>query len=175
MGVSKPVLQVVGYQNSGKTTLMTKLIQAAKCRNWTTASLKHHGHGGRPTLAEDQKDSGQHRQAGALAAGVEGGGTLQITAEKAEWTLEDILALYRCLPVDLLLIEGYKQAEYPKIVLIKEKKDLPLLDQLKNIQAVISWQRLAGERRDYPVFLLTEEGMYVDWFIDYVGQQLKNT
>lgn len=168
LGVNKPVLQVAGYQNSGKTTLMTKLIKEAARQGWNTAALKHHGHGGTPKLSEDQKDSGKHRQAGALAAGVEGGGVLQITAAKANWQLEEILALYSRLPVDLLLIEGYKQAGYPKIVLVKEESELELLRQLTNIQAVISWQPLSLKPEGYPAFLLSEEEKYVSWFVRYI-------
>ena len=159
---------MAGYQNSGKTTLMIKLIEEAKRQGWTVASLKHHGHGGTPALSEEQKDSGRHRQAGALAAGVEGGGVLQITAEKAKWELEEILALYSCLPVDLLLVEGYKKENSPKIVLIREKKELDLLNRLQNIQAVISWQPLALQQRNYPIFLLSEEEKYINWFVRYI-------
>ncbi|KAB7709189.1 molybdopterin-guanine dinucleotide biosynthesis protein B [Bacillus aerolatus] len=172
VGLNKPVLQVAGYQNSGKTTLMTKFIQEAKRQDWTVASFKHHGHGGAPLIAEDKKDSGRHFQAGALVAGVEGGGVLQITAEKAEWQLEEILCLYDNFPVDLLLIEGYKQADYPKVVLVKDDKELELLDRLKNIQAVISWQPLIMKKKSYPVFLLEEEEKYLDWFVQYIGKKL---
>ncbi|WP_245671346.1 molybdopterin-guanine dinucleotide biosynthesis protein B [Pseudobacillus wudalianchiensis] len=166
--MNKPILQVTGYQNSGKTTLMMELIEEAARQGWTVASLKHHGHGGTPSLSEDLKDSDRHRRAGALAAGVEGGGVLQITAAKENWQLEEILALYRSLPVDLLLVEGYKQAEHPKIVLIKEEKELNLLDQLQNIQAVISWQPLSVKNQGYPVFLLEEKETYKSWFVRYV-------
>ncbi|RJS59037.1 molybdopterin-guanine dinucleotide biosynthesis protein B [Bacillus sp. PK3_68] len=172
LGVNKPILQVTGYQNSGKTTLMAKLIAEAGRQGWTVASLKHHGHGGTPDRPKDYKDSERHRQAGALAAGVEGGGVLQITAAKTNWRLEEILPLYNSFPVDLLLIEGYKRAGYPKVVLIKEPHELELLEQLVNVQAVISWKPIALQQPTCPVFLLSEEERYINWFVSYMRNSL---
>lgn len=42
------ILQVVGYQNSGKTTLIEKLCQLAECEGLKLGCFKHHGHGGTP-------------------------------------------------------------------------------------------------------------------------------
>ncbi|QQK74745.1 molybdopterin-guanine dinucleotide biosynthesis protein MobB [Salicibibacter cibarius] len=46
MGQQCRVLQVVGYKNSGKTTLMEELVKAFSAREMHVAALKHHGHGG---------------------------------------------------------------------------------------------------------------------------------
>lgn len=127
---------------------------------------------GTPDRPEDYKDSERHRQAGALAAGVEGGGVLQITAAKTNWRLEEILPLYNSFPVDLLLIEGYKRAGYPKVVLIKEPHELELLEQLVNVQAVISWKPIALQQPTCPVFLLSEEERYINWFVSYMRNSL---
>ena len=56
----KKVFQIVGYQNSGKTTLMEKVISGAAEKGVRVAYIKHHGHGGAP----DAKDSTRHQQAG---------------------------------------------------------------------------------------------------------------
>ncbi|KKB36828.1 molybdopterin-guanine dinucleotide biosynthesis protein B [Bacillus thermotolerans] len=173
VGLKKPILQVAGYQNSGKTTLMVKLIEEAKRQSWAVASFKHHGHGGTPALPENEKDSTRHLHAGALASGVEGGGVLNIIAAKAEWKVEEILAVYDSLPVDLLLLEGYKQADYPKIVLIRGEEEIRLLSELGNIQAVISWRPLPEEERTYPVFLFSEEEQYIQWFVQYMSCRLQ--
>jgi molybdopterin-guanine dinucleotide biosynthesis protein B len=46
MNQETPILQVVGYQNSGKTTLITKLIKMLKEMSYRVGTLKHHGHDG---------------------------------------------------------------------------------------------------------------------------------
>ncbi|OAH54315.1 MULTISPECIES: molybdopterin-guanine dinucleotide biosynthesis protein B [Bacillaceae] len=155
----KNVLQVVGYQNSGKTTLITKLITHVTENGFRVASIKHHGHGGSP----DTKDSTRHQQAGAIIAGVEGDGLLQLNIQRDSWPLDDILAVYNTFPVDLILVEGFKKELYPKIVLIRTEDDLPLLE-LEAIQCIISWIHLHESR--YPVFRLQEEEQYLSFIIE---------
>ncbi|CEG26086.1 molybdopterin-guanine dinucleotide biosynthesis protein B [Bacillus sp. B-jedd] len=150
MALVRPfVFQVVGYQNSGKTTLsesMIKILKEAGCR---VASIKHHGHGGKPDVLE-QKDSARHLAAGAEAVLVEGAGRLLIHSEKDEWTLEEQLTLLSAFKPDLILIEGHKHAAYPKILLLRNEEDERLLHELKNILAAAYWQ--SKPDTDYPAF-----------------------
>lgn len=153
-----PVLQVVGYQNSGKTTYVEKLINQATILGIRVATVKHHGHGGMPDLMESGKDSDRHRIAGALATSVEGEGVLQLYCKRDEWKLNDILTLYKQLPIDLVIVEGYKTENYPKVVLLRSEEDLSLLDELENIIAVISWFRLGEEiMRQFVTFNLDND------------------
>lgn len=155
----KNVLQVVGYQNSGKTTLMTKLITRAAENGLRVASIKHHGHGGSP----DRKDSTRHQQAGAMIAGVEGNGLLQLNIQRDSWPLDDILAVYNTFPVDLILVEGFKKEWYPKVVLIRTEEDLLLLE-LEAIQCIIS--KVPLHDLHYPVFRFQEEEQYLSFIIE---------
>ncbi len=154
----KNVFQIVGYQNSGKTTLMEKLIKSASEAGLHTASIKHHGHGGVP----DSKDSSRHQQAGAAVAGVEGEGVLQLNIKQENWTLSAILNLYSLFSVDFVFIEGFKKETYPKAVLIKNQKDLLLLE-LENIQCVISWIKLP--EMNCPVFSIEAEDEYLPFIL----------
>ena len=43
------IFQIVGYQNSGKTTFLNKLISHLTAVGINTATIKHHGHGGKPS------------------------------------------------------------------------------------------------------------------------------
>lgn len=81
MGQYQKILQVVGYQNSGKTTLMEQLIREATATELRVATIKHHGHGGIPDV-ESSKDSTRHERAGAAVAAVEGGGVLRLSAKR---------------------------------------------------------------------------------------------
>lgn len=49
------ILQVVGYQNSGKTTLIEKLCQLAECEGLKLGCFKHHGHGGHQIVFSKKK------------------------------------------------------------------------------------------------------------------------
>src|SRR5699024_724757 len=104
------------------------------------ATLKHHGHGGEPAIVQGT-DSYEHLQAGAHISGVQGEDRLQLklTGFKNA-NLEKAISIYTGFPIDLLLIEGYKHAPYPKIVLKNNPEDDQLL-QLENIIAVGGWER----------------------------------
>lgn len=150
------ICQIVGYKNTGKTTLMKKLIHYLSEDGMRVGTLKHHGHGGEPVSAQGT-DSYQHTEAGSMISAVQGEKQLHVTVntnEKLE--LRDILPLYTFLPLDLLLIEGYKQADYPKIVLLQSEDDSHLLDQLSNIVAVGSWNMNKIHTKNYFTFSLKE-------------------
>ncbi len=153
-----PVIQVVGYQNSGKTTYVEKLIKQATTLGISVATVKHHGHGGKPDLLDNGKDSDRHRLAGAQVASVEGDGVLQLYCKRDEWKLNDILSIYKHLAIDLVIVEGYKNETYPKVVLVRNEDDLTLLNQLTNIMAVISWFPLEEDvKRKFVTFNLEND------------------
>ncbi|WP_042356496.1 molybdopterin-guanine dinucleotide biosynthesis protein B [Bacillus rubiinfantis] len=140
MAVVKPVVfQVVGYQNSGKTTFIEKIIEELAAIGLKTAVIKHHGHGGKPNVCE-QKDSTRHVEAGAAATIVEGDGRLLLHAEGKRYDLHDQVQLLGFFQPEVILIEGYKFAEHPKVALIKTLTEAHLLHKLENIQAVVYWE-----------------------------------
>ncbi|HWO96249.1 MAG TPA: molybdopterin-guanine dinucleotide biosynthesis protein B [Bacillus sp. (in: firmicutes)] len=169
LGRKTSIFQIVGYQNSGKTTLAAKLIERFTQEGRRVGTIKHHGHGGTPDSGDEQKDTFRHRQAGALVTGVEGAGMLQIHAGKGEWALKDIIGIYEAFSLDLILIEGYKQEVYEKVVLIRSEEDLPLLRILTNIVLVISWIPLSAfVSNTYPLFHIEDEQNYLEWLIERV-------
>ena len=60
-----PVISVVGRSNSGKTTLIVKLVKELKSRGYKVATIKHSHH--HFELDTEGKDSWLHTQAGADA------------------------------------------------------------------------------------------------------------
>lgn len=162
-----PVLQIVGFQNSGKTTLLTKIIKAMSSKGLRVGIIKHHGHGGFPDSYDTDKDTAKHREAGATVTGVEGAGMLQLHALNGEgWTLPEIISFYNNLPLDIILIEGFKREVFPKIVLLRTEEDEVLLEQLENIQAVISWYKPL-ETEIGNQFHINDENDYLRWVKSY--------
>src|SRR5690625_3863053 len=119
------VIQIVGYKNSGKTTLVQSLVKLFLKKGIRVASLKHHGHGGIP-LGIEEADSEKHRQAGALISGVEGNHLLQLSNQQT-WKMEHMIAIYELLNIELLLIEGFKQYYYDMIFLLIKLEELTLM------------------------------------------------
>ncbi|WP_129688360.1 molybdopterin-guanine dinucleotide biosynthesis protein B [Gottfriedia acidiceleris] len=165
------ILQIVGYQNSGKTTLTEKLIKQANHQGLLAATIKHHGHGGAPDLEIERKDSSRHLDAGAIVSSVEGDGVLQLRTNFINWDLKKTIELYRFFSTDIIFIEGYKRESYPKVVLIRSEDDLNLLDSLTNIICVISHFEIEeGRLNDYQYFHLCDEENYLDFLMNEMSK-----
>ncbi|MCM3725652.1 molybdopterin-guanine dinucleotide biosynthesis protein B [Neobacillus cucumis] len=160
------IFQVVGFQNSGKTTIITKLIKLLTDRGIKTVTIKHHGHGGKPDVMEG-KDSSRHLSSGALAAIVEGGGRMILQAERLNLSLEDEIELLKFYQPDVVLVEGYKQKDYPKLLLLKKKEDLYLLKSLTNICAVGYWSDALNTEHIQPSFSINDVAV-INWTAELI-------
>ncbi|WP_409274398.1 molybdopterin-guanine dinucleotide biosynthesis protein B [Neobacillus sp. SCS-31] len=157
MAMVRPfVFQLAGYQNSGKTTLAESMIRLLKEAGLSVASMKHHGHGGKPDIPEG-KDSSRHMAAGADAVLVEGGGRLVLQAEKKLWALEDQINLLCAFNPHVILIEGYKYASYPKIILLRNSEEDKRLLELENIIAAVYWDNEPKVNAKYPLYPLLDK------------------
>jgi molybdopterin-guanine dinucleotide biosynthesis adapter protein len=105
------VFGVAGWKNSGKTTLVERLVAEFVRRGWKVSTVKHAHHSA--DVDQPGTDSFRHRAAGAGEVALVGGERFAIMREQAEAPLADVLA--RLAPADLVLIEGYKREAHPKI------------------------------------------------------------
>lgn len=160
----KAIFQVVGYKNSGKTTLIEQLTQACRKESYSVGTIKHHGHGGKPASPFIEKDTDQHRRAGANVVAVEGAGSLYIEAEQPLFELDNIIDIYTHFSLDIIFIEGFKYEHYPKVVLLRNKLDESLLYELTNIQAVICSEPIAI-KSSYPVYMSEDTDLFIHSFI----------
>lgn len=163
------IIQIVGYKNSGKTTLAKTLIKSLAKKGVKVASLKHHGHGGIP-LGMKETDSEKHRQAGAIISGVEGQKVLQLSNQNA-WKIEQMIAIYKLLDTEALVMEGFKQYNFNKIVLIRKAEDLHLLEQMTNIRAVMTPLQLKQTSYPYPIFKQGRIENFLEWFFSLFPNQ----
>lgn len=172
--VKKPVVfQVAGYQNSGKTTFVKKLIEHFSAKNVAVATIKHHGHGGKPDILEN-KDSGHHLSSGAIASLVEGEGRIVLQAEKSSWTLEEQVQIVSQLNPAIIMIEGHKQEDFPKAVILRTIEDQELLSITNNIKAVLYWEKEIGEiSHNYPSipFFNIRDNSGFEWVCTYITNQ----
>jgi molybdopterin-guanine dinucleotide biosynthesis protein B len=120
------VLGIVGWSESGKTTLLTRLIPVLAGRGLKVATLKHAHHEFDVDLPG--KDSYEHRRAGASEVIVfssrrwvqmhEIGGEPPVTLAQL---------LRRLSPCDLVLIEGFKRDAHPKLEVFRPETGKSLL------------------------------------------------
>jgi molybdopterin-guanine dinucleotide biosynthesis protein B len=132
--LSPPILALVGASNCGKTTLICRLLAHCRQQGWRVAVIKHT----HKTVEPDPpgKDTWRFRQAGAQVVALAGPGILQVTQTMvAEPALDQILA---ALPrdLDLILVEGYKHSDLPKLVFLTPATSE--LTKLTQVMAFIS-------------------------------------
>ena len=108
---STPIIGIVGWKNSGKTTLAVRLVAAFAARGLRVATVKHAHHALR--LDDEDTDSARHRHAGASQVAVVSQKRWALLTEGDEPDFADILA--RLDPCDLIVVEGYKSQPVPKI------------------------------------------------------------
>ncbi len=121
-----PILSVVGRSDSGKTTLLEKLIRELSARGRRIGTVKHHYHG--PVAVDvPGKDSWRHRQAGAVAVALVSPDTLFVVRESPPGLSLEALVHRSLFGVDLVLTEGFKSGPMPKIEVNRRAQQAPLL------------------------------------------------
>ena len=121
-----PILSIVGRSNSGKTTLLEKLIRELVGRGRRVGTIKHHFHGP-VTVDVPGKDSWRHRQAGARAAALSSPDTLFVVRDVTEEVSPEVLVHRAFHDLDLVLTEGFKTGPLPKIEVNRQAQEAPLL------------------------------------------------
>jgi molybdopterin-guanine dinucleotide biosynthesis adapter protein len=168
------IFQVVGFQNSGKTTFLNQLLEKLSVEDIRIGTIKHHGHGGKPEINE-KKDSARYSKVGAIASLVEGEGRLLLQAEKSNWSLEEQIKILTPFDLNLILIEGHKYEDFPKAVIIRNENDLCLLNELKNVVIVLcrddSLRKQVKWNNPVPFFDINQNDPYT-WVIQYFKSQL---
>ncbi|MDM8302417.1 cyclic pyranopterin monophosphate synthase MoaC [Collinsella tanakaei] len=120
-GAAAPAIAFIGYQNSGKTTLVEKVIARLTQRGLRVGSIKHHGE---KNIEVDQpgKDSWRHARAGSRHVGLVSPGRFAEYADTAEEVpVADLLTHFT--DVDVVVVEGYKTAGLPNIVVSRSGVD----------------------------------------------------
>lgn len=111
------VLAVSGAHNSGKTTLLEKLLPALRSRGLKVGVIKHDGHDFTPDVPGT--DSFRLREAGAAGVAVFSGSRYPLT-EELRLTEQDLLAVFERHGYDLVLLEGFKSSGWPKIEVVRK-------------------------------------------------------
>ena len=131
-----PVISIVGGKsNSGKTTLLEKLIREAKCRGWRVATLKHDVHGFE--MDQPGKDTWRHDRAGADVVAISSPQRIAVLERVSDdQPLDEVLARIR--GVDVIFTEGYKHANKPKIEVFRSAVHQELFSKLEELIAIAS-------------------------------------
>ncbi|MDL2275227.1 molybdopterin-guanine dinucleotide biosynthesis protein B [Desulfosarcina sp. OttesenSCG-928-G10] len=113
-----PVVSIVGKSESGKTTLIEKLIPVLKSRGLRIGVVKHAHHGF--DLDQKGKDSERHQAAGAEVVMVASPDRIAMVRKMENPRLSDLIPFFG--DVDLLISEGFKTDKAPKIEIFRPER-----------------------------------------------------
>jgi molybdopterin-guanine dinucleotide biosynthesis adapter protein len=151
--MSPPVFGITGWKNSGKTTLTERLIAELTGRGYRVCAIKH----AHESFDIDQpgRDSYRLREAGARRV---------LLSSPKRWALMHELGGDPEVPLDQVLVEGYKREPFPKIEIRRDggASRQPLAGSAPQIVAIAS-DRPSEEVDDLPVFHLDDIGGMADF------------
>ncbi|MDR2137603.1 MAG: molybdopterin-guanine dinucleotide biosynthesis protein B [Synergistaceae bacterium] len=116
-GKSKAPIVVAGcgVKNSGKTTLLSRVLPLLRERGLKAAVIKHDGHEFEPDVRGT--DSYRLRTAGALGVAVYSRNTFMVVRQETQPSVEGLIPYFR--DMDLVLLEGGKNSPYPKVEVVR--------------------------------------------------------
>ena len=163
--MTPPLFGVVGWKNSGKTTLMARLIAELTRRGYAVSVVKHAHE--RFEIDHPGRDSFKLREAGACQVALSSPRRFALMRElgdRPEMTFAEVLAFAG--PCDLVLVEGFKREDFPKIEIRRDgasSRD-PLQGSFPRIVAIAS-NRPEQEGNSLPVFHLDDVAGMVDFIV----------
>lgn len=114
--MEKPRIVVIsGIKNSGKTTLITRLIPVLNAKGYRTAVIKHDGHDF--TCDIPGTDTYKFTESGAYGVAIFSPYRMFIHKVGTDETEESLIAMFP--EADIILMEGFKELPYPKVEIVR--------------------------------------------------------
>lgn len=170
------VYGIIGWKNSGKTSLMERLVAEITGRGFSVSTVKHVHHD--VDLDQPGKDTFRHRRAGAreVVLASKDRYALMVEHRGPEPDLSAVLA--RMAPVDLILVEGYKRDSHRKLEVWRRETNHDLIQTTDPlVRAVATDEHLTlpvpvlnlNDTAAVADFILTETGLIGPHRIDTVA------
>jgi molybdopterin-guanine dinucleotide biosynthesis adapter protein len=167
--MSPPLFGVVGWKNSGKTTLMANLVRELSQRGFAVSVIKHAHE--RFDIDHPGRDSFKLREAGARQVALSSPRRFALMRElgnEPELPFDEIRAYIG--PCDLVLVEGFKRETFPKIEIRRDgaASREPLRGNFPEIVGIAS-DRPEAEEDALPTFHLKDTAGMADFIIGHLG------
>lgn len=155
------VISVVGRSNSGKTTLLEKVVKELARRGYRIGTIKHDTHGFE--IDYPGKDSYRHFHAGSVQTMILGPAKLSLVRRLPKpLGINDVLKLFG-RDLDLVITEGFKRGDKPKIEVVRRRVSSEPLCRNKgdNLKALVTDSEITGY--SVPVFNLNDVRKITDF------------
>lgn len=128
-----PIISIVAFSGTGKTTFLERLIPVLKKRGLRLAVMKHDAHDFQ--VDREGKDSWRMTRAGADVTVLTNGQHAVLFENRP---VEDARILEQIRDVDLILTEGYKHGPWKKIALYRRELGKTFPCPIEECMAVVS-------------------------------------
>lgn len=126
------IFAVSGVKNSGKTTLITRILPYLTDSGLKVATIKHDGHDFNADVPGT--DTYRHLQAGAYGTAIFSDLKFMVTKQQPHLTETELIEWFP--EANLILLEGFKTCPYPKIELIRKGNSVKSVCEGYNLTAV---------------------------------------
>jgi len=145
-----PVVSIVGKSNSGKTTLIEKLIAELTFRGYRVATIKHNRHGFE--IDHEGKDSWRHKRAGAATTVVASPAQVAVIEDvDRDYDIAELVGLY-IRKADIVLAEGFKKNPFPKIEVYRTELRRERLTGPEDNLIALAFDQTAPASAEVPCF-----------------------
>ncbi len=141
-----PIVSIIGKSEAGKTTLIQKLIQDLKSRGYRVATIKHVPQD--LVFDERGKDSWRHVEAGSEMTAISSPEKLVLIKPVAQALTVDEVARYFGEDYDIILAEGFKESDTPKIEVHRQEVGPPL-GAINKLFAIVTDEPLETKTRQF--------------------------
>ena len=138
----KRIVAISGIKNSGKTTLICRLLEIFKEKGLRVAVLKHDGHDFEPDVPGT--DTYRQLQAGAYGTAVFSKGKYMLVKQQPQITEKEVMEFFP--EADLILLEGFKYSTYPKIEIVRKGNSAESVSNPERLMAIAT--NLDAEERE---------------------------
>ena len=155
------IVGIVGWKDVGKTFFVTEIINTLVKKGYNVGTIKHAHHDF--DIDKPGTDSFKHRKSGAsevIISSSKRWAKIIENKNKNEKKLKELLKEFN--DVDVVIVEGYKKDNHPKIEIISKDSKI-INNEIKNLVAIVAHEKIGSK---VPLFMSNEVESLVEFIIN---------
>lgn len=157
------LIAICGCKNSGKTTLIEKLIPKFNKKGYKVATIKHDGHDFQGDV--EGTDTYKHKKAGAYGTAIFSSNKFMIIKE--DNTVDEKYLINIFPEADIIFLEGFKGSNYPKLEIVRKgNSSIPICNKNNLIGILSDFEVL---QHGYNLIDLNNIDLITEKILDYMN------